>query len=58
MAKRTCDVCGEKKSLRGGKTCEKGHFVCKSCYRSLQGAIKDVLFGPVKKCPIDGKPLK
>jgi len=31
MAKRICDVCGKNKDLEGGKTCEKGHFVCRSC---------------------------
>ena len=31
MAERICDSCGKKKQLEGGKTCEKGHFVCYSC---------------------------
>ncbi len=26
---RICDACGQKKELRGGKTCERGRFVCK-----------------------------
>jgi hypothetical protein len=25
---RICDVCGVKKKLEGGKTCENGHFIC------------------------------
>jgi len=31
MADRVCDSCGKKKSVSGGKTCEKGHFACSSC---------------------------
>ena len=31
MAKRTCACCGKEKYLEGGKTCEKGHFICKEC---------------------------
>jgi len=31
MAKRTCDACGKNKELQGGKTCDKGHFICRSC---------------------------
>lgn len=31
MANRTCDNCGKSKDTAGGKSCEKGHFVCHSC---------------------------
>jgi hypothetical protein len=52
-AQRTCDVCGETKDLHGGKTCEKGHFVCKTCVGSSG------MFSSAKtKCPIDDTKLK
>lgn len=52
MAERICDVCGKKKKLEGGKTCEKGHFVCYSC--------RDVgVFSSGRTtCPICKKKLK
>ena len=25
---KACDVCGESGEVRGGKTCELGHFLC------------------------------
>lgn len=28
---RVCSACGKDKDVSGGKICEKGHFVCKSC---------------------------
>ena len=28
---RVCSSCGKDKDVSGGKICEKGHFVCKSC---------------------------
>jgi rubrerythrin len=31
MAKRVCDACGKSKDISEGKTCENGHFICKSC---------------------------
>lgn len=52
MAARTCDVCGKKKDLKGGKTCDKGHFVCEQCV----GA--GYFSSGVKQCPIDKTPLK
>lgn len=54
MSERICDGCGEKKPLRGGKTDETGHFVCKDCYYKPQG----VFSGPLKSCPLCGKPLR
>jgi hypothetical protein len=52
MAKRTCDACGSEKDVSGGKTCERGHFICRSCL--------DLGFfgGTRKKCPLDDKPLR
>jgi hypothetical protein len=29
MAERECAVNGKKKSISGGKICEKNHFICK-----------------------------
>lgn len=54
MAKRICDVCGKEKDVDGGKTCEKGHFICKSC------SYEHGLLGPSAKkyCPLDKKPLR
>jgi len=31
MPRRTCDACGKEKDVSGGKTCERGHFICKDC---------------------------
>lgn len=31
MGHRVCDNCGHNKDVSGGKTCEKGHFLCHSC---------------------------
>lgn len=52
MAERICDACGKKKSVGGGATCERGHFVCSSC--------KDLGFfgGSRTQCPICKKPLR
>jgi hypothetical protein len=53
MAERRCDVCGHKKSMEGGKTCDKGHFICKDCVYS------GVIFISSKKhCPLDRTPLR
>jgi hypothetical protein len=53
MSQRVCDVCGKKKDIEGGKTCEKGHFICKSDIYS------GVIFISGKKhCPIDKTPLR
>ena len=55
MAKRVCDMCGKEKELHGGKTCEKGHFVCKQCVWADSGVFTS---NEKKKCPICEKPLK
>jgi len=54
MAERNCDVCGKKKSVEGGKTCENGHFICKNCVYETQGLFS----GPRKQCPLDKKTLR
>jgi len=51
MAERICDVCGKKKELSGGKTCEKGHFICSSCKSMGWGSTRT-------QCPLCKKPLK
>jgi hypothetical protein len=53
MVERVCAVCNRKKNVKGGKVCEKGHFVCR----------EDVYFGIVfvterTVCPLDSKPLR
>lgn len=53
MAKRMCDVCCKNKEMAGGKTCEKGHFVCKDCVFSGVIFISEKAY-----CPIDKKPLR
>lgn len=53
MAKRICDVCGKDKDVSGGKTCEKGHFVCKDDVYS--GVI---IISERAHCPICKKPLR
>lgn len=30
-ASRVCDNCGHDKDVSGGKTCDKGHFLCHDC---------------------------
>lgn len=53
MAKRICDVCGKDKDVSGGKTCEKGHFICKD------DVYSGVIFISEKAhCPICKKPLR
>jgi hypothetical protein len=49
MATRTCVNCGKDKDLKGGKVCEKGHFVCYACTSGIMGK---------KYCPLDGKELE
>jgi len=52
MPKRKCDSCGKEKDVKGGKTCERGHFICAGCtYGGLFGGTR-------KTCPLCGKPLK
>lgn len=52
MAKAVCCMCGKDKDMRGGKICEKGHFVCVDHIHSwMPGPSR-------KKCPLDGTNLK
>jgi hypothetical protein len=54
--KRICDACGKRKTIRGGKTCDRGHFICKSCVWKSRG----LFFAPIEResCPLCDKPLK
>lgn len=38
MSERICDSCGKKKSISGGKTCDKGNFIYQGC---MTGGIFD-----------------
>ena len=53
MSERTCDVCGKKRDLSGGKTCAKGHFISKSCVYS--GVV---IISEKKYCPLDKTALR
>jgi hypothetical protein len=54
MSKRTCDKCGKEKDVNGGKTCEKGHFICKSCVRETAG----IFSSERSSCPLCHKKLR
>lgn len=56
MSKRVCDACGKEKDVSGGKTCEKGHFICQDCL--WKGTAGGLLGGPAKTCPLCKKPLR
>jgi len=32
MSKRKCDACGKEKDVKGGKTCENGHFYVQAAF--------------------------
>ncbi len=53
MSGRICDKCGKKKDVQGGKTCENGHFICKTCVNETLG----LLSGSRTKCPLCQKQL-
>lgn len=54
MSKRICSQCGKEKEIKGGKVCEKGHFICKDCVYEGSG----IIFTYEKsKCPICNKNL-
>jgi hypothetical protein len=53
MSQRTCDACGKAKDVSGGRTCEKGHFICKDCVYS--GVI---FISERQACPLCKKPLR
>ena len=52
MSRRICDKDGNEKELKGGKTCENGHFICKECLWQPAGFFS----GPMKYCPICERP--
>lgn len=55
MAKRSCANCGKDKDIEGGRICEKGHFICKTCVNK----DSDFFFSrPKTKCPVCGTKLK
>jgi transposase-like protein len=56
--KRICDSCGKEKEKLGGKTCEQGHFICKTCVSQRVGVFDAVVLGSKPTCPLDGKPLR
>jgi hypothetical protein len=50
MPNRTCDACGKNKDVQGGKTCPRGHFVCKD---DVWAGTGGGFFGNgLKNCPI------
>ncbi len=55
MAKRVCDKCGKNKDVSGGKTCERGHFICKKCVWADSGIL---ISREKKTCPLCKKSLK
>lgn len=55
MSKRICDSCGKEKKLKGGKTCDNGHFICKDCVYENWNIITG---GKRKQCPLCNKPIK
>jgi len=55
MPKRICDVCGKERDVEGGRTCEKGHFVCKDCVWSAPALIGTT---DRKYCPICNERLR
>ncbi len=55
MPSRICDACGRDRALDGGRTCEKGHFVCKDCvYKGTTFLVN----AEKKICPICKNPLR
>ena len=56
MSQRTCDSCGKAKDVSGGKTCEKGHFICKDCV--WKGTGGGFVGGGKTSCPLCSKPLR
>ena len=55
MPKRICDSCGKERDVKGGKTCEKGHFICKSCVWSAPAIVPPA---ERKACPLCKKLLR
>ena len=53
--KRICDSCGKEKDIMGGKTCQEGHFICKTCVSLSVRVVDALIFGSKPTCPLDGK---
>jgi len=53
MPKRICAKCGKEKEISGGKVCEKGHFICKSCVWETAGFFSNER----RICPLCSKRL-
>ena len=56
MPRRICDSCGKEKDVRGGKTCESGHFICQDCVYG--SGLQPLISSSRKQCPICGKQLR
>jgi hypothetical protein len=54
--RRICDSCGKEKDVKGGRTCENGHFICKDCVWAGVGLLS--FGGDLKYCPLCKKPLR
>ena len=57
MSERTCDACGKRKDVEGGKTCPNGHFVCKDCVWTTYGPF-GLFVGEAKYCPLCKEDLR
>jgi len=56
LVSEVCDSCGKEKDVKGGRTCENGHFICKDCVWAGVGFMG---FGSdLKYCPLCKKPLR
>ena len=53
MPKRSCAKCGKEQDLKGGRVCEKGHFICRPCVWETSG----LLSSERKVCPLDNTRL-
>ena len=54
MGERICDVCGRKKTVEGGKVCERSHFICRDCIYSG----RFLFVSARKQCPLDQTRLR
>lgn len=55
MPTRVCDKCGKHRELQGGRTCERGHFICRHCVHELSGVF---FTRDRKSCPLCKTQLK
>jgi hypothetical protein len=56
MRQRICDSCGQEKDVKGGRTCENGHFICYDCVNKDVGFLTP--FRDLKYFPLCDKPLR